>query len=177
MEYALEPIRAAVTRMAPEIESACKIRNAHHVDLESYSRRIKALSVKEEALVESGKSEKDGEKSAAAIKLEEDKGKIQIKLNTTKEHYEHHNTKSKADIVDARKVHDDLVDSLFVTTIVCQVCDLMKIRAYCPLIPPPHPTPYLPLMWLGPSSILHLLSSWTHFTHSLITAEMGLLSL
>lgn len=119
-EYALEPIKAAYTRLAPEIDNACKVRNAHHVDYESYTRRIKVLKAKQEDLIEKGKAEKEGEKTQAFLHSQEEIEKIQNKLNSSQEHYEHHNTKSKADIVAARHSHDEIMDTLLVTTLVCQ---------------------------------------------------------
>jgi hypothetical protein len=120
-EYALEPVKAACTRLVPEIDNACKARNTYHVDLQSYHRRLKVLKAKQKDLVDKDKHEKeDGEPTPAALHLEELREKIQHKLNASLDHFKHHNDKTKSEIIAAKQAHDKLMDTLLITTLVCQ---------------------------------------------------------
>ena len=47
-ELSLEPLRAAVTRMQPEIEGQCRDRNVKLTDFDSYRRRVKQLESTQE---------------------------------------------------------------------------------------------------------------------------------
>lgn len=46
LEHALEPFRAAVTRMVPEVEGECRIRDTNVTDYDSYRRRLKDMYAK-----------------------------------------------------------------------------------------------------------------------------------
>lgn len=50
MDHAVEPLKAAVTQMGPDIEELCKERNKHVLDFDSFRRRLKALEAKREDL-------------------------------------------------------------------------------------------------------------------------------
>ena len=115
-EQALDQLRAAVTRMGPEIDLSCKDRNTACKDYDSYRRRSKALEAKKESLDSQGKGN-----TPAYTDLLAEIDKFKNKLELSKENYNNLNDKSKEDIVAAKRAHDQLMDMLVVTTIVCQV--------------------------------------------------------
>lgn len=127
VEQAQERLKTTVSTVGPEIDAECKVRNAHLVDFDSYRRRIKAISQKQDSLVQGGKAEKDGVQTPAMVEMVKEKEKIQHKLDTSEELYNHHNMKSKQDIIDAKRNHDEVVDSVFVTTLVCQAELFMQV--------------------------------------------------
>lgn len=49
-EQALEPLRAAVTRMGSEVDALCKERETRLKDYDSYRRRLKEKEAKKESL-------------------------------------------------------------------------------------------------------------------------------
>ncbi len=49
-EQALEPLRAAVTKMSPEVDALCKERETRLKDYDSYRRRLKEKEAKKETL-------------------------------------------------------------------------------------------------------------------------------
>ena len=51
VEEALDPLKAAVTAVAPEVERTVKERNTQQKDYDSYKRRLKALEAKRDHLV------------------------------------------------------------------------------------------------------------------------------
>lgn len=120
-ELALEPLRAAVTKMDPEITAACKTRNTKLTDFDSYRRRVKQLystKEKQEAKMAGANPTASDTKS-----LEFTIGEIarfEAKLQIAEAGYKEDNYKVKDDIIKAKLAHDQLLDLLLVTTVVCQ---------------------------------------------------------
>jgi hypothetical protein len=112
-EMALEPIKAAVTRMAPEIEASCKQRTTNVKDFDSYRRRLQ----KAEQELES-KKEKATETKLAEITAEVQK--LETKVARSEAEYMAQNESTKAEIVAAKLAHDHLVDLLLISTVTSQ---------------------------------------------------------
>lgn len=49
-EHGMDPLKAFVTRLAPEIEALCKERNTKLTDYDSYRRRLKEKEAKRDSL-------------------------------------------------------------------------------------------------------------------------------
>ena len=94
----------SVVKMGPEIEAGVKERNIKQKDYDSYKRRLKALEAKKEAYDAEGKSS-----SKAAIENAEEIEKFQRKVEAGLESYNYQNEKTKADIITAKKNHDQLM--------------------------------------------------------------------
>jgi len=114
-EQALDRLRNAVTKMGPEIDAAVKERNIQQKDYDSYKRRLKALETKKETYDNEGKGA-----SKAALENAEELEKFQRKVETGLENYNYHNKKTKDDIIAAKLNHDEIMDHLLTTTLVCQ---------------------------------------------------------
>mmetsp|Transcript_25609 Transcript_25609/g.42735 ORF Transcript_25609/g.42735 Transcript_25609/m.42735 type:complete len:266 (+) Transcript_25609:99-896(+) len=117
-ERALDPLRGAVTQLGPDMEELCKEREIKLTDYDSFRRRLKEKEVKKETL-------ENNNKGTAAHAAELEKAQIEIekfqrKVQTGLEEYVHLNQKAKVDIAAARNQHDELMDNLLLTTIVCQ---------------------------------------------------------
>ena len=106
-ELALEPLRLAVTKIGPEMDAEFKERHSHLVDYDSYRRRIKTLEMKMETAKDNTENQKEMDKL---------KGKLAI----SQQEYTEHNRLSKEGIIDARRQHDELMDTLLITSLVCQ---------------------------------------------------------
>ena len=117
----IDPLRAAVTRMQPEIDAACKDRNNKLIDYDSYRRRLKGLQAtreKQQSKIDSGTSSAADAKSLESTIAEI--SRFDAKLQTAEVNYKEDNTKVKDDIIKAKFAHDQLMDMLLITTIVCQ---------------------------------------------------------
>jgi len=114
-EHALDPLRAAIARMNPEIDALCKERDIKLTDYDSYRRRLKEKETKKEQLAATGKAE-----TPAAAEIQADIDKFHRKVAAGLEEYTHINNKCKADIIACKSEHDQLMDNLIITTVVCQ---------------------------------------------------------
>lgn len=123
-EFALDPLRAAVTKMGPEVEAICKQRNLDVKDFDSYTRRLKGLMVKKEQFDAQGKGN-----SPAALENDAEIEKFQLKAATGEEQYNASNAKAKKEIVSAKKAHDEIMDLFLATTAVCQHQMFMQAAA------------------------------------------------
>lgn len=108
-DLALEPLRSAVTKMCPEVESACKERATCLKDYDSYRRRLKALKGK----LETTAQDKSAELQAEITKYEN-------KVSHAEEAYTTSNTQTKKEIMLSKKAHDSLIDMLLITVVTCQ---------------------------------------------------------
>jgi hypothetical protein len=106
-ELALEPLRQAVTKMGPEMTAHFKTRQTNLVDFNSYKRRITTMEKKME-------SAKDN------TGHQEEMEKLKSKLEHSEQDYTASNTLSKEGVVAARAQHDEIIDMLLITNIVCQ---------------------------------------------------------
>jgi hypothetical protein len=114
-EYALEPLKAAVTRLAPEIEESVKARQTIVIDFDSYRRRLKALEQKKEL------SEKEKWPDAKLAELAQEIQKFETKRASSEAEYNTQNAKTKADILSAKLAHDHLMDLLLICVVTAQV--------------------------------------------------------
>lgn len=114
VDHAVDPMRQAVTRLKPDMEATQKERTTQLTDYDSYRRRLKALESKKEAL------QMKDPNSTAANENQAEIEKFENKVKTGLEGYTFQNEKAKQDIRNARKEHDDIMDTFLVTTVVCQ---------------------------------------------------------
>jgi len=114
-EHALDPLRACIAKVSPEIEALKAERNIKLTDYDSYRRRLKEKEAKKEQLEAAGKGD-----TPAAAELQIEIEKFQKKVQSGLEEYTYVNQKTKADVVEAKRQHDQLMDQLIITTIVCQ---------------------------------------------------------
>lgn len=114
-EHALDPLRACIARVVPEVEALKVEREVKVTDYDSYRRRLKEKETKKEQLDAAGKGE-----TPAGAELVAEIEKFQKKVQAGLEEYTHVNQKTKTDIVEAKRQHDQLMDQLIITTIVCQ---------------------------------------------------------
>ena len=113
-ELALEPIKAAVVRMAPEIEASCKQRATVVKDFDSYRRRLQKAEQERDS-----KKEKISEAKLSELVAEVEK--LEGKVARSEAEYNAQNAKTKADIVAAKYAHDHLIDMLLIATVTTQV--------------------------------------------------------
>lgn len=114
-EHALDPLRAAIAKVVPEIHALKSERAIKVTDYDSYRRRLNEKETKKQNLESTGKGD-----TPAAADVQADIEKFQKKVQSGLEEYTYVNQKTKKDIVDARKEHDELMDQLIITAIVCQ---------------------------------------------------------
>lgn len=112
-EMALEPLKAAVVRMAPEIEASCKQRATVVKDFDSYRRRLQKTELERDA-----KKDKITEAKLAEIVAEVQK--LETKVARSEAEYTAQNAKTKADIIAAKYAHDHLIDLLLISTVTSQ---------------------------------------------------------
>lgn len=116
LENALDPLRATIAKLNPEVDAMAKERNTIILDLDSYRRRLKAAIEKRETLESQGKGNKP-----AFAENEAEIAKFEAKERNTKEHYEQKNALGKQQIIEAKAIHDKVLSDAFITTVVCQV--------------------------------------------------------
>lgn len=114
-EHALDPLKAAISTFTPEIHALKAERAIKVTDYDSYRRRLAEKEAKKQNLEAAGKGD-----TPAAADIQADIEKFQKKVQSGLEEYTYVNQKTKADIVNAKKQHDELMDQLIITTIVCQ---------------------------------------------------------
>jgi hypothetical protein len=112
-EQGLEPFRTAAATMQPEIEETCRVRSKLVIDFDSYRRRLKTLETKK-ASIEATAKEK------VLLDLNTEIARYTAKVSSAEQAYIEFNTKTKEDIIRSRVSHDELLDSLLVTSIICQ---------------------------------------------------------
>jgi hypothetical protein len=112
-EQGLEPFRTAAAIMQPEIEETWRIRSKLVIDFDSYRRRLKTLETKKTS-VEATAKEK------VLLELNTEIARYTAKVSSAEQAYTESNKKTKEDIIASRVSHDELLDSLLVTSIICQ---------------------------------------------------------
>ena len=115
VEQALEPMRAEITKISPEVDVICKQRDTLVKDFDSYRRRLKALEAKRDAA--QAKEKKDDKAIQDAVN---EVTRYEAKVDTSRMGYNDSNQLAKESIEAARSTHDELIDSLLITTVVCQ---------------------------------------------------------
>jgi chromosome segregation ATPase len=115
LERGLEPLRDAIARITPEIESMVKERNTHLIDYDSYRRRVKGYKEKQQQYEENGKST-----TTAAQENLAEITKFENKEKNAKETYEDKNYKTKQELLKAKDQHDRIMDDLLIATVVSQ---------------------------------------------------------
>lgn len=114
-EHALDPLKAAISTVTPEIHALKAERAIKVTDYDSYRRRLAEKEAKKQSLEAAGKGD-----TPAAADVQADIEKFQKKVQSGLEEYTYVNQKTKADVVAAKRQHDELMDQLIITTIVCQ---------------------------------------------------------
>jgi len=114
-EHALDPLKAAISTVTPEVHALKAERAIKVTDYDSYRRRLAEKEAKKQSLEAAGKGD-----TPAAVDVQADIEKFQKKVQSGLEEYTYVNQKTKADIVAAKRQHDELMDQLIITTIVCQ---------------------------------------------------------
>jgi hypothetical protein len=99
--------------MHPQIEETCKVRAKMVVDFDSYRRRLKTLEAKKISIEATAKEK-------VLLDLNTEIAKYTAKVSSAEQAYTEFNEKTKGDIIVNRVSHDELLDSLLVTSIVCQ---------------------------------------------------------
>lgn len=120
-ELALEPLRSSVLKMQPEIENIIKDRNNKLIDYDSYRRKVKNLYTnkeKQEIKINNEPTNLSEVKNLEFIISEI--SRFEAKLQTAEICYKEDNYKGKDEIIKAKLAHDQLLDYLLITTIVCQ---------------------------------------------------------
>lgn len=115
VEKALDPLREAIAKITPEIDSMVKERNTQLIDYDSYKRRLKALKEKAESLEQAGK----GGTTQAQENLQEI-AKFENKEKLAKEGYEDKNLRTKQEIIRARQQSDNLMNDVLIASVVAQ---------------------------------------------------------
>jgi len=108
VETTLEPLRAAVTKMCPEVSGILALRTEAMADLDAHRRRLRTLEEKIKAV------------PAKADSLEGDLNKFRSKFQNSEYKFKQSDVKAKHEILLAKLAHDKLVDMLLITTVVCQ---------------------------------------------------------
>jgi hypothetical protein len=114
-EQGLQPLKQAVTKIAPDVETTRKERDEKLVDYDSYKRRLRNLQSKKADFEAQGK----GSSKNAHDNLHEI-SRFEAKVDATEKLYLEKNQKVKTDTINAKRAHDLLVDQLLITTIVTQ---------------------------------------------------------
>jgi hypothetical protein len=115
-ETSLLPMKESISRITPEIEALVKERHIQLVDYDAYRRRGRALKEKETHLEDVGRGN-----TPQALEIYQDRTKTEFKERHAKKLFEEKNKYTKEEILNARKEHDQLMQDLFITNIVCQV--------------------------------------------------------
>lgn len=120
-ELGLEPLRSAVTRLEPEITAACKERNTKLTDYDSYRRRVRDLErTKEKQTVRCAAENASASDQKALENTIAEIARFEGKLEVAQDKYKTDNYKVKDDIIKSKLAHDQILDLLLVSTIVCQ---------------------------------------------------------
>lgn len=109
------PIADNVTSMEDEVETKCKERDTKVKDFDSYRRRLKDLNAKKESVESEGKT---GTKAHQEVLVEITR--FESKREAAEVQYNKLNADAKADILKAKKIHDELVESLLIAIVFSQ---------------------------------------------------------
>lgn len=120
VEQSLEPLRAAVTRLGPENDAMVKARATLIKDYDSYRRRLSGLKEKRDKAQAQGKDKQE---------LNAEVQRFEAKVEGAGQTYQEANHKAKSDIISAKGTHDQLMESLLITTAVCQLELLSRASA------------------------------------------------
>ncbi len=93
-----------MTKIEPEIQAGVKDRHNTQKDYDYHRAKLQALKQKKEVYEKDGKTE-----TKAALENAEEIDKFQKKVESGLENYNHHNEKTKSDIITAKKNHDQLM--------------------------------------------------------------------
>eukprot|EP01031_Cornospumella_fuschlensis_P028539 gene28539-34450_t len=115
LERAIDPLREAIANITPNVDSLVKERNTQVIDYDSYRRRLKGLREKYEQLEAQGKAQ-----DKAGQELQAEIAKFQGKEHVAKESYNIKNATVKDEIVQAKEMHDELINSVLISTVVSQ---------------------------------------------------------
>jgi hypothetical protein len=115
-EHSLLPMKEAISRITPEIEELVKERNTQLVDYNANRRRALTLKEKETHLENSGRGN-----TPQALEIYQDRTKVEFKERHAKKVFDEKNKYTKEEMIRARQEHDQLIQDLFITNIVCQV--------------------------------------------------------
>ncbi|KAJ1418199.1 hypothetical protein B484DRAFT_453752 [Ochromonadaceae sp. CCMP2298] len=119
-ERALDPLRAAVLQLNPEVLALQKERDMKLTDYDSFRRRLKEKEAKKEAIEAAAHNKGMPIPPTEMDRVAADLDKFQKKVQSGLEEYLYVNEKVKGDIIKARALHDQLVDQMLVTAVVCQ---------------------------------------------------------
>jgi len=108
VETTLEPLRAAVTKMCPEVEGIIAAREEAMADMDAHRRRLRTLEQKIDAV------------PGKADALASDLNKFRSKFQNSEYKYKQADIKAKHEILLTKLAHDKLIDMLLVTVVVCQ---------------------------------------------------------
>lgn len=114
-EDAINPMKQSVSELAPSIDAEKRERQSMLTDYDSYRRRLKGLEQKRDAAESNGKggTDKTAEILAEITKYEN-------KVSNAEANYNAQNQKAKRDILAAKELHDELMDSMLITVMVTQ---------------------------------------------------------
>lgn len=113
-QMALEPLKAAVVRMAPEIEASCKQRATVVKDFDSYRRRLQKAEAERD-------TKRDKLSEAKLNELLAEVEKLEGKVSRSEAEYMAQNAKTKSDIIAAKFAHDHLIEIALIATVTTQV--------------------------------------------------------
>lgn len=114
-EQGLQPLKATITRICPDIEKLQKERDLKLIDCDAYRRKLKALEKKKDDIDKAGKGQ-----TKAATDAVNEITKFTGKLDRSKAQYDELNAQTKHDMISAKKAHDALIDILLTTVVVSQ---------------------------------------------------------
>ena len=108
VETSLEPLRAAVTKMCPEVESIIAVRNEVIADVDAHRRRLRSIEQRVAAF------------PAKADSLDGELKKFRAKYQNSDYKFKQADIKAKHEILLAKLAHDKLLDMLLITCVVSQ---------------------------------------------------------
>lgn len=112
-DQGLQPVINTINDISPAVESNTKTRTTLVIDYDSYRRRLKGLEQAYDVAKAQSKQSKMDDAKNEMLRFER-------KKETAYEAYQNQNTKVKGDIIAAKRQHDQLIDTLLVTTVVSQ---------------------------------------------------------
>lgn len=112
-EQGLQPVVNTINDVQPSVELNTKTRTTLVIDYDSYRRRLKGLEQAYDVARAQAKQSKMDDAKNEMMRFER-------KKETAYEAYQNQNSKVKGDIIAAKRQHDQLMDTLLVTTVVSQ---------------------------------------------------------